>query len=41
MPRNLGIEGKELEDRKWSLEAVGLDFATIKDRSPFELSGGR
>ncbi|HQE25804.1 MAG TPA: energy-coupling factor transporter ATPase [Candidatus Atribacteria bacterium] len=41
-PRNLGIEGKELEDRvKWSLEAVGLDFATIKDRSPFELSGGQ
>lgn len=41
-PRNLGIEGRELEERvKWSLEAVGLDFATIKDRSPFELSGGQ
>ena len=41
-PRNLGVEGKELEDKvKWSLEAVGLDFEAVKDKSPFELSGGQ
>jgi len=41
-PRNLGVEGKALDDRvRWSLEAVGLNFETIKDKSPFELSGGQ
>ncbi len=37
-PRNLGVEGKELEDKvKWSLEAVGLDFEAVKDKSPLAL----
>ncbi|MDI3543027.1 MAG: energy-coupling factor transport system ATP-binding protein [Candidatus Atribacteria bacterium] len=41
-PRNLGVEGKTLEDRvRWSLEAVGLNFEAVKDKSPFELSGGQ
>ena len=41
-PRNLGLSEEEIETRvKDSLELVGLDYEAIKDRSPFELSGGQ
>ncbi|HZJ83228.1 MAG TPA: energy-coupling factor transporter ATPase [Clostridia bacterium] len=41
-PKNLGYSGEELDQRiKGSMELVGLDYETIKDRSPFELSGGQ
>ena len=40
-PKNLGITGDELDETvKRSIEIVGLDYAKIKDASPFELSGG-
>lgn len=40
-PQNMGLEGEELEDRVQEAMAwVGLPFASYKDRSPFELSGG-
>lgn len=42
-PKNLGIEDeKELEEiARDSISKVGLDYEKIKDRSPFELSGGQ
>ena len=41
-PRNIGLKDKELDDRvRDSMELVGLDYKTLKDRSPFELSGGQ
>lgn len=41
-PRNLGLSEEETAARvKESLELVGLDYEEIKDRSPFELSGGQ
>lgn len=41
-PRNLGLSADEVEQRvKEGLELVELDYETFKDRSPFELSGGR
>lgn len=42
-PKNLGIEDeKELEEiARDSISKVGLDYEMIKDRSPFELSGGQ
>lgn len=41
-PKNLGLNEKEISVRvKESMELVGLDFETLKDRSPFELSGGQ
>lgn len=41
-PKNMGVEGKELEERvRWAMEMVGLDFTTLRDKSPFELSGGQ
>ena len=41
-PSNLGLDEKEIEERiKDSMDAVGLDFDTFKDKSPFELSGGQ
>lgn len=40
-PRNLGLEGDELEERvRYGLEMMELDYKTYKDRSPFNLSGG-
>lgn len=40
-PRNLDISEEEVHERvKASMEAVGLDYETYKDKSPFELSGG-
>lgn len=41
-PKNLGLSESEIEDRvKEALELVGLDYDAVKDRSPFELSGGQ
>ncbi|MCS7242056.1 MAG: energy-coupling factor transporter ATPase [Candidatus Caldatribacterium sp.] len=41
-PRNMGVEGEELEDRvRWAMTVVGLDYDALKDKSPFELSGGQ
>ena len=41
-PKNLGLSDAEVEDRvKEAIGLVGLDYEKIKDRSPFELSGGQ
>ena len=41
-PKNLGLSEEEGKNRvKESMELVGLDFEDLKDRSPFELSGGQ
>lgn len=41
-PKNLGLKEEEVHIRvKESMELVGLDYETLKDRSPFELSGGQ
>lgn len=41
-PKNLGLDKDEVDKRvKESMEQVGLDFEVLKDRSPFELSGGQ
>lgn len=41
-PKNLGLSEYEIEKRvRVSIELVGLNYDEIKDRSPFELSGGQ
>ena len=41
-PRNLGLSEDEIQKRVIeSMEMVGLDYETYKDRSPFDLSGGQ
>lgn len=41
-PKNMGLSDEEIEKRvKNSMEAVGLDYETIAEKSPFELSGGQ
>ena len=41
-PKNLGLPEQEIRDRvQEALELVGLDYEEVKDRSPFELSGGQ
>ena len=41
-PGNLGLDETEISKRvKNSMEAVGLDYETYKDKSPFDLSGGQ
>lgn len=41
-PINLGLSEEEVDYRvKDSMELVGLNFDAVKDRSPFELSGGQ
>lgn len=42
-PKNLGIKDEDKLEKlvKESIEKVGLDYETIKNRSPFELSGGQ
>ncbi len=41
-PKNLKLDEEEIHQRvKRSMELVGLDFEKLKDRSPFELSGGQ
>ena len=40
-PRNLDLSEEEVQERvKSSMDSVGLDYETYKDKSPFELSGG-
>ena len=41
-PKNLGLDQEEIDRRvRDSMELVGLDFEDMKDRSPFDLSGGQ
>lgn len=41
-PKNLGLSKEEIDLRvEEALELVGLDYEEVKDRSPFELSGGQ
>ncbi len=41
-PKNLGLSEAEVQDRvESSLDIVGLSYEDLKDRSPFELSGGQ
>lgn len=41
-PKNLGLEQQEIDYRvEEAINLVGLDYEDIKDRSPFELSGGQ
>ena len=41
-PKNLGLSDEEIGHRvKEAIHLVGLDYEAIKDRSPFELSGGQ
>lgn len=41
-PKNLGLSQEQIEERvREAIELVGLDYENMKDRSPFELSGGQ
>jgi energy-coupling factor transport system ATP-binding protein len=41
-PTNLGLDEKEIDMRvRESMEAVGLNYDKVADKSPFELSGGQ
>ena len=41
-PKNMGLCDEEIQKRvKNAMEAVGLDYETIAEKSPFELSGGQ
>ncbi|MDN5311864.1 energy-coupling factor transporter ATPase [Thermoanaerobacteraceae bacterium SP2] len=41
-PRNMNLSEEQVEKRvREALELVGLNYAQIKDKSPFELSGGQ
>ena len=41
-PKNLCLSEQEIDERvREALELVGLDYEQIKERSPFELSGGQ
>lgn len=41
-PGNLGLDEEEISKRvRKSMEAVGLNYETYKDKSPFDLSGGQ
>lgn len=41
-PKNLGLDESETQQRvKESMELVGLDYESMKDQSPFDLSGGQ
>lgn len=41
-PKNIGIEEAEIEQCvREAIELVGLDYEEIKDKSPFDLSGGQ
>ena len=41
-PKNLGLSTEEIDNRvREAMALVGLDFDSLKDRSPFELSGGQ
>ena len=41
-PKNLGLSQEEIDERvREAIELVGLDYEEVKDRSPFDLSGGQ
>jgi energy-coupling factor transport system ATP-binding protein len=41
-PKNQGLSDEEIDQRvRQSIKMVGLDFEEVKDKSPFELSGGQ
>ena len=41
-PKNLGLSAEEVSERvRQAIEMVGLDYEAVKDRAPFELSGGQ
>lgn len=41
-PKNLKLPESEITDRvRWAMEAVGLNYDTMRDESPFEISGGQ
>lgn len=41
-PKNLGLDEDEIKSRVIeAMDIVGLDYEELKDRSPFELSGGQ
>ncbi|MDE5990925.1 MAG: energy-coupling factor transporter ATPase [Clostridia bacterium] len=41
-PKNLGLSSEEVSERvRQAIEMVGLDYEAVKDRAPFELSGGQ
>lgn len=41
-PKNLGLTGDELEESvRKAIELVGLNYEKVRDKSPFELSGGQ
>ena len=41
-PKNQGLSADEIDQRvRQAIKMVGLDFDTIRDKSPFELSGGQ
>lgn len=41
-PKNQGLSEGEIDQRvRQSIKMVGLDFEEVKDKSPFELSGGQ
>lgn len=41
-PTNMGLSEEEIDARvREAMEMTGLDFEKLKDRSPFELSGGQ
>lgn len=41
-PKNMGLDDEEVAMRvKRAIELVGLDYEDVKDRAPFELSGGQ
>lgn len=41
-PKNMGLDDEEVKRRvKRAIELVGLDYEDVKDRAPFELSGGQ
>ncbi len=41
-PKNLKLPESEITERvRWAMEAVGLNYNTMRDESPFEISGGQ
>lgn len=41
-PKNLGLDEEEIQKRvRKGIELVGLDYESVADKSPFELSGGQ
>ncbi len=41
-PKNLGLSEEEIDERvRWACDAVGLNYEHMKEKSPFELSGGQ